>query len=105
MNVFIETYFGFKHSFYVSGCRGRWRETGGEGMVAWRCRGRLRRPPRPLPAKVPPPGRMPPVLRARSSPSQPFPLQGWCALILIAFLIFFRLIALLALKRLNFQQR
>jgi ABC-type multidrug transport system permease subunit len=30
---------------------------------------------------------------------------GWCALILIAFMVFFRLIALLALKRLNFQQR
>ena len=31
--------------------------------------------------------------------------QGWCALIMIAFMVFFRLMALLALKRLNFQQR
>ncbi len=36
---------------------------------------------------------------------RPLSPQGWCALILIAFTVFFRLMALLALKRLNFQQR
>lgn len=47
-----------------------------------------------------------PTNRSLLAPAPPPPsLQGWCALILIAFMVFFRLIALLALKRLNFQQR